>query len=114
MRSSDWSSDVCSSDLERAADVVEQRGAGGDRGSGHGGLAGVDGDLHALGGQCLDDRDDAAELLLITDRCSAGPRGLAAHVDPVGTFGGELARSEEHTSELQSPMRTSYAVFCLK
>src|SRR3546814_4765107 len=23
-------------------------------------------------------------------------------------------RSEEHTSELQSPMRTSYAVFCLK
>src|SRR3546814_5945617 len=24
------------------------------------------------------------------------------------------ARSEEHTSELQSPMRTSYAVFCLK
>src|SRR3546814_3787720 len=23
------------------------------------------------------------------------------------------ARSEEHTSELQSPMRTSYAVFCL-
>src|SRR3546814_3912312 len=28
--------------------------------------------------------------------------------------GGELARSEEHTSELQSLMRTSYAVFCLK
>src|SRR3546814_4878750 len=26
---------------------------------------------------------------------------------------GELARSEEHTSELQSLMRTSYAVFCL-
>src|SRR3546814_3556239 len=26
----------------------------------------------------------------------------------------ELARSEEHTSELQSLMRTSYAVFCLK
>src|SRR3546814_8827970 len=25
-----------------------------------------------------------------------------------------LARSEEHTSELQSLMRTSYAVFCLK
>src|SRR3546814_7564820 len=27
---------------------------------------------------------------------------------------GEAARSEEHTSELQSLMRTSYAVFCLK
>src|SRR3546814_2860974 len=26
----------------------------------------------------------------------------------------ELARSEEHTSELQSLMRSSYAVFCLK
>src|SRR3546814_6064108 len=27
---------------------------------------------------------------------------------------GELPRSEEHTSELQSLMRISYAVFCLK
>src|SRR3546814_10036963 len=35
---------------------------------------------------------------------------------PVGTQSGAavLARSEEHTSELQSLMRTSYAVFCLK
>src|SRR3546814_2106612 len=30
-------------------------------------------------------------------------------IDPV-----QLARSEEHTSELQSLMRNSYAVFCLK
>src|SRR3546814_8116782 len=29
-------------------------------------------------------------------------------------FGGIRKRSEEHTSELQSLMRTSYAVFCLK
>src|SRR3546814_8674623 len=29
-------------------------------------------------------------------------------------FAGELNRSEEHTSELQSLMRISYAVFCLK
>src|SRR3546814_5305641 len=28
--------------------------------------------------------------------------------------GGQLHRSEEHTSELQSLMRISYAVFCLK
>src|SRR3546814_2706010 len=28
--------------------------------------------------------------------------------------GGNIDRSEEHTSELQSLMRTSYAVFCLK
>src|SRR3546814_2600523 len=29
-------------------------------------------------------------------------------------FRGRLVRSEEHTSELQSLMRISYAVFCLK
>src|SRR3546814_10088970 len=36
---------------------------------------------------------------------------------PVSCFGSAMAtsmRSEEHTSELQSLMRTSYAVFCLK
>src|SRR3546814_7256953 len=31
-----------------------------------------------------------------------------------GTLGWTMARSEEHTSELQSLMRISYAVFCLK
>src|SRR3546814_8923302 len=31
-----------------------------------------------------------------------------------GIWEGEAARSEEHTSELQSLMRISYAVFCLK
>src|SRR3546814_8717198 len=35
-------------------------------------------------------------------------RGAAADPDP------RLARSEEHTSELQSLIRISYAVFCLK
>src|SRR3546814_1268410 len=37
----------------------------------------------------------------------ARPDGLAALAQ-------EIARSEEHTSELQSLMRISYAVFCLK
>src|SRR3546814_1839309 len=32
----------------------------------------------------------------------------------LGTIGALLIRSEEHTSELQSLMRNSYAVFCLK
>src|SRR3546814_5728971 len=31
-----------------------------------------------------------------------------------GSLGSQVARSEEHTSELQSLMRISYAVFCLK
>src|SRR3546814_8213545 len=33
---------------------------------------------------------------------------------PLDDMFGILARSEEHTSELQSLMRISYAVFCLK
>src|SRR3546814_12100669 len=36
-----------------------------------------------------------------------GPRGLSERL-------GASVRSEEHTSELQSLMRISYAVFCLK
>src|SRR3546814_3651611 len=36
-----------------------------------------------------------------------------AHCSPVLSVGG-VSRSEEHTSELQSIMRISYAVFCLK
>src|SRR3546814_1976976 len=32
----------------------------------------------------------------------------------VVNLGGPASRSEEHTSEIQSPMRISYAVFCLK
>src|SRR3546814_4798978 len=39
-------------------------------------------------------------------------RALARHVQIFARI--ELGRSEEHTSELQSLMRTSYAVFCLK
>src|SRR3546814_6207693 len=40
---------------------------------------------------------------------------LAAGVQilQIGEAEGENARSEEHTSELKSPMRNSYAVFCL-
>src|SRR3546814_16558902 len=48
--------------------------------------------------------------------CSA-PGRWAPVVVPVPVLAGVAAprrRSEEHTSELQSLMRTSYAVFCLK
>src|SRR3546814_1421437 len=48
-----------------------------------------------------------------------GSVGIFAGCDRVSRYaayagGGELVRSEEHTSELQSLMRISYAVFCLK
>src|SRR3546814_9413790 len=49
----------------------------------------------------------AAALALVRPGPGVSIR-LAAPTDP------GLARSEEHTSELQSLMRTSYAVFCLK
>src|SRR3546814_2858855 len=44
----------------------------------------------------------------ILDRAERG------HMDLPRLEEGNVARSEEHTSELQSLMRTSYAVFCLK
>src|SRR3546814_4018313 len=50
-------------------------------------------------------REERADLQLAV----AGPVALGGLLGHVG-----LGRSEEHTSELQSLMRISYAVFCLK
>src|SRR3546814_8239550 len=50
------------------------------------------------------------------DKCEdvgCGPDERPAHIVSE-TFGTQAQRSEEHTSELQSTMRISYAVFCLK
>src|SRR3546814_1770337 len=44
----------------------------------------------------------------------ADPGGDAAALAQEGDDAAEVARSEEHTSELQSLMRISYSVFCLK
>src|SRR3546814_6839179 len=46
-------------------------------------------------------------------RCAGRDRGDADR-QPAGADAGGRGRSEEHTSELQSLMRISYAVFCLK
>src|SRR3546814_9324631 len=43
-----------------------------------------------------------------------GLRPTRARLTPAQKAGRKLGRSEEHTSELQSLMRISYAVFCLK
>src|SRR3546814_1094407 len=50
---------------------------------------------------------------------AAGPNGVfalfgLAAISVGAVFGLMVIRSEEHTSELQSLMRISYAVFCLK
>src|SRR3546814_9755603 len=47
---------------------------------------------------------------MIGDDCSQPPLGVALNMLPSRS----MMRSEEHTSELQSLMRISYAVFCLK
>src|SRR3546814_5068605 len=129
MRISDWSSDVCSSDLSLAAAV-------------HGGatrresvLAGLEA-IAASGGADVVLIHDAARpfipgevvaRLLQALRASDGAIPVLPVVDTIIRDGVNIDRagmmrvqtpqafrSEEHTSELQSLMRISYAVFCLK
>src|SRR3546814_1341134 len=112
MRISDWRSDVCSSDLQ---DLARQDD---------------DGRYHLQAGDLLrrhQHDDQRGNQQLVGDRVEEAPeRRDLLHVagqvaiEIIGDAGqdvaaeGEPARSEEHTSELQSLMRISYAVFCLK
>src|SRR3546814_5318598 len=123
MRISDWSSDVCSSDLGwlgnppgAAAGPSGQGGAVHDRASAG---SGVDPHHRLSAGEAAGRRGLSR---------SAGGAGMMRTVRTI--FGALLIaicaiafapsaqaagpRSEEHTSELQPLMRTSYAVFCLK
>src|SRR3546814_1006268 len=107
MRISDWSSDVCSSDL-RVGKAPHRPGA--DRP--HHEADGKDG----RGAQKLRGRIGLGEK----DRREIdGEGGIGEPVVPFDQIARRSAddrqqRSEEHTSELQSLMRISYAVFCLK
>src|SRR3546814_6298878 len=107
MRISDWSSDVCSSDLAARR------------------ISGPSGIGQELAAKAAPARDDARSPPL--DRIH--PPAIHRQTDAVDVGGGRRAqegdhaagflrrreaRSEEHTSELQSLMRISYAVFCLK
>src|SRR3546814_10318968 len=47
-------------------------------------------------------------------RCGMRARSTATGLPPMSLPSAMVSRSEEHTSELQSLMRSSYAVFCLK
>src|SRR3546814_9118907 len=51
---------------------------------------------------------------MMLGRSDAHARGFQQHTEQERPVGLSQPRSEEHTSELQSLMRTSYAVFCLK
>src|SRR3546814_6180884 len=118
MRISDWSSDVCSSDLSGAilgaCDLrhglprtpAYGRAARADL-SDHQALPGRDG---ARGDQpgAVSGHDGKSQ-----DR-SLMPRGAALSALPLPSACPAGSRSEEHTSELPSLMRRSYDVFCLK
>src|SRR3546814_4393056 len=110
MRISDWSSDVCSSDLLhivlfRGQHIVFDRVAHLERAF-----------LRRAGGQAELDRNPplvlvgqkaARQAVKEQDEQCDGER-VDRQEQPFAI------RSEEHTSELQSLMRISYAVFCLK
>src|SRR3546814_6474674 len=113
MRISDWSSDVCSSDLKVVE--VENLGsyncrkiAGREAQSEHSTANAIDISAFILA--------DGTRIALINDWEPGDRRSEFLHDvrdETCGLFSTVL-RSEEHTSELQSLMRISYAVFCLK
>src|SRR3546814_4107752 len=68
----------------------------------------------ALAGLRPFDQGDGKNVADHGSACAAGQRSIAIGRLIDGAIGHLLLRSEEHTSELQSLMRISYAVFCLK
>src|SRR3546814_9500308 len=121
MRISDWSSDVCSSDLAAAAPSARASSSstkGGQPGPGTG-IASPP----AIAISRSVARRRRSAVALHADRAAAFDRGeIAAHRRDLdldllprrGLARQPRRRSEEHTSALQSLMRISYAVFCLK
>src|SRR3546814_2272927 len=123
MRISDWSSDVCSSDLPSLAasraDPAETYSAALDRWLASG-AADLDERLPVVLADLGLDLGGAPEQALMTSLSGgqAARVGLAAlllsrfDIALLDEPTNDLDRSEEHTSELQSLMRTSYAAFC--
>src|SRR3546814_9837835 len=103
MRISDWSSDVCSSDLQSRHRGAAARASREDPRR----LSAPGGSLRRRGALGVPRAADIADL-----RAPADLAFLSRHAVRGAIVG--APRSEEHTSELQSLMRISYAVFCLK
>src|SRR3546814_4927294 len=125
MRISDWSSDVCSSDLHRlvgelaqrhltpAADAEVARLLAGEKDPT---LAGVAAWADTLRNEDPPRFKATSKWHYVNTAPDGGCRYVPARDCPDGNcvVGAIEKRSEEHTSELQSLMRISYAVFCLK
>src|SRR3546814_8171074 len=101
MRISDWSSDVCSSDLAVTTLITDLGAAA---------TAASEGVVDTAFGAVL----FAAYIFLGTIFFFQAPAIATGIAGGAAAGVGAFARSEEHTSELQSLMRISYAVFCLK
>src|SRR3546814_3572078 len=118
MRISDWSSDVCSSDLvdqQRTRRAVVTVHLVNER------VAVIPAVVVDLAQPIVDPdvtgTDVVADGLRRGGRGKAEPQGEREGVESAVRGHGRCSfvwRSEEHTSELQSLMRISYAVFCLK
>src|SRR3546814_10042762 len=105
MRISDWSSDVCSSDLR--ADVPRYPAS----------ITKVMTLYLAFEALESDKLELTDRVVISRHAASQPPSRLGLGVGSSLTVEQAIrvtARSEEHTSELQSLMRISYAVFCLK
>src|SRR3546814_7535723 len=84
VRIRDWSSDVCSSDLGWTRKIMRSLAR------------------------------SSRWSPVSANICSTSRRGSSACPNALRALCTDCTRSEEHTSELQSLMRISYAVFCLK
>src|SRR3546814_6477078 len=99
MRISDWSSDVCSSDLYhiKITDAITLPTP------------------NDVFGPCFEEGDAAACALIRRNPLNGSLNGGGDTPGQIALLTNQgTIRSEEHTSELQSLMRLSYAVFCLK
>src|SRR3546814_4611948 len=106
MRNSDWSSDVCSSDVLRFSGVGEGSNCCKGLGIARRSTAG-------LGAGAGLQHPRALAAVLHRERSGADLSGMGA-VYSRRRFDATTCRSEEHTYALPSLMRISYAVFCLK
>src|SRR3546814_8723327 len=110
MRISDWSSDVCSSDL--GGFLRGFRRPRTDR-DGHDAKCVRQFELRAARREGAGHHRRLSDAAAVHGRIAVRDDGGRGHTgDPRRACG--MGRSEEHTSELQSLMRISYAVFCLK
>src|SRR3546814_4020021 len=119
MRISDWSSDVCSSDLGLAVAGDLRRDADAEVAGEALGHLDLDFELvevHHAQHRAVGDHAGALRHVHLADLAiERRADGQRVHLALLFGHDGLLAiRSEEHTSELQSLMRISYAVFCLK